>query len=298
MPHVARYLSFHSMCSLQHTATHCNTLQHTGGAARDASCRSTCWNPTQCNTATHCSTLQHTATHCNTLQHTYGAARDASYRSTCWNSTQCNTLQHTAAHCSTLQHTATHCNTFMAQLKMPRIAQRAGFQHNATHCNTLQHTATHLWRSSRCLVSLNVLKCNTLQHTATHCNTLQHTATHCNTPMAQLEMPRIAARAEILLTNSSRICSHTGLLNNHLQWLLNRHFQCIGTATKRCHLLGRKREKGWSGGGGIRTPPIWVHTIPHVWGWVLMIRSMNPMWNLGLFQKGALFCEGSFVKKT
>ena len=36
-------------CSLQHTATHCNTLQHF---------------------ATHCNTLQHTATHCSTLQHT------------------------------------------------------------------------------------------------------------------------------------------------------------------------------------------------------------------------------------
>jgi len=35
-----------------HTATHCNTLQHTQ------------------HTATHCNTLQHTTTHCNTLQHT------------------------------------------------------------------------------------------------------------------------------------------------------------------------------------------------------------------------------------
>ena len=34
--------------TLQHTATHCNTLQYTE------------------HTATHCNTLQHTATHCNT----------------------------------------------------------------------------------------------------------------------------------------------------------------------------------------------------------------------------------------
>ena len=57
-------------CSLELTATHCNTrcntLQHT---------------------ATHCTTLQHTATHCNTPQHT---------------ATQGNTLQHTATHCNTL----------------------------------------------------------------------------------------------------------------------------------------------------------------------------------------------------
>ena len=38
--------------SLQHTATHCNTLQPT---------------------ATHCNPLHHTAPHCNTLQHTISA---------------------------------------------------------------------------------------------------------------------------------------------------------------------------------------------------------------------------------
>jgi len=41
------------MLQLQHTATHCNTLQLTLQHA-----------------ATHCNTLQRTATHCNTLQHT------------------------------------------------------------------------------------------------------------------------------------------------------------------------------------------------------------------------------------
>ena len=75
--------------SLQHIATHCNTLHHT---------------------ATHCNTLQHTATHCNTLQHT---------------ATHCNTLQHTARHCNTLQHTATHCNTgHMSSLYLQHNAVR------------------------------------------------------------------------------------------------------------------------------------------------------------------------------
>ena len=47
--HCNTLLSFYKNRTLQHVATHCNTLQHT---------------------ATHCITLQHTATHCNTLQHT------------------------------------------------------------------------------------------------------------------------------------------------------------------------------------------------------------------------------------
>jgi len=57
--------------TLQHPATHCNTMRYT---------------------ATHCNTRHHTATHCNTLQHT---------------ATHCNTPQHTAPRCNTL-HTATH----------------------------------------------------------------------------------------------------------------------------------------------------------------------------------------------
>ena len=74
------------MDPLQHTATHCNTLQHISQMIESRHL----W-------LTLCNTLQPTATHCNTLQHT---------------STRCNTLQHTAKHCNTLQHTATHCNTY------------------------------------------------------------------------------------------------------------------------------------------------------------------------------------------
>ena len=66
------------------SATHCNTLQHTG---------------------THHHTLQHNATHCNTLQ--YFATHGSTLRHT---AAHCGTLQHTAAHCSTPQHTAAHCN--------------------------------------------------------------------------------------------------------------------------------------------------------------------------------------------
>jgi len=75
---------------MQHSATHCNTMQCT---------------------ATHCNTLQHTATHCNTLQHTATHCNIytcAGHKGIAIPLNYCNTLQHTATHCNTLQHTATH----------------------------------------------------------------------------------------------------------------------------------------------------------------------------------------------
>ena len=72
-PRVISEQMYHELSlSLQHTATHCNTLQHQ--CIMD--CRS------------HCNTLQHTATHCNTLQHT----------AVC-----CSELQCVAVCCSVLQ---------------------------------------------------------------------------------------------------------------------------------------------------------------------------------------------------
>jgi len=82
-----------SVChSLRHTATHCNTLQHTASLRHSLQ-----QTATHCLTATHCNTLQHTATHCLTATH-------------------CNTLQHTATHCNTLQHTA----SLRHSLRQPR----------------------------------------------------------------------------------------------------------------------------------------------------------------------------------
>ena len=65
--------------TLRHTATHCNTLQHTVHIhSTDAQFRASE------HTATHCSTLQHTATHCNTLQHTATHCRPSiSFASRC-----------------------------------------------------------------------------------------------------------------------------------------------------------------------------------------------------------------------
>ena len=114
-------------CSLQHTATHCNTthgstLQHNmhlnmerehAQLHRDTSVQSltvsASWQGIA-SPALHCSTLQHTAAHCSTLQHT---------------TAHCTKLHHTAPHCTTLHHAATRCNTL---------------QHTATYCNTPQHT--------------------------------------------------------------------------------------------------------------------------------------------------------------
>jgi len=95
--------------TMQHTATHCNTL----------------------HTATHCNTLQHTATHWNTLKHTATAIdpyltrlihiwHDPSMYAQSWIIHKCD-ITHPlrvqvegnidCKHCDTLQHTATHCNT-------------------------------------------------------------------------------------------------------------------------------------------------------------------------------------------
>jgi len=70
--------------SLQHTATHCNTLW---------------WLWSACLS----DTLQHNVSIYTTrLWYRDGGTVTA---------TRCNTLQHTATRCNTLQHTATHCNT-------------------------------------------------------------------------------------------------------------------------------------------------------------------------------------------
>jgi len=96
--------------SMQHTATHCNTLQHT---------------------ATHCNTLHHNATHCNTQQHTVTLCNTLHY------TVPHNALQHAATHNNTLQHTAIHSNTLLHSATHYTTLQRT------MHCNTLQHTTIH-----------------------------------------------------------------------------------------------------------------------------------------------------------
>ena len=63
--------------SLQHTATHCNSLQHTCNTHAHQTCEKPQYpKPMEISTtrsqlaATRCNTLPHPSTHCNTLQHT------------------------------------------------------------------------------------------------------------------------------------------------------------------------------------------------------------------------------------
>ena len=73
---------------VQHTATHCNTMQR---MRRIPTTRRILQH-----SETRCNTLKHTAAHCNTLQRMRHML------------TTRRILQHTATHCNTLQHTATH----------------------------------------------------------------------------------------------------------------------------------------------------------------------------------------------
>jgi len=136
--------------TLQHIATHCNTLLHEQSAyvvtTHGMYPQLMCSCNTLQHTATDCNTLQQTATHCNTLQQSYNSCAAATH----------DILQGAATYCTTLQHTATHCNTLQQMA--------AQCSHTATHCITLQHTAIQNAKLHR----------NALQQTATHGNTLQH----------------------------------------------------------------------------------------------------------------------------
>jgi len=197
---------------LQHTATCCNTLQHTAtnqlpevGADPCKSSRSTSILPTNTlqHTATHCTSLHLTAPHCNSLPLT---AHNAIYKSpeagtgpcTCSRSSStlptdilqlyCNTmqltathyniLQHTATHSKSLQDTATHCNT-SKHTNHPRQAQVLAQARGELEINN-SHTATHCNTPQLIKTHCNALHCNALRRIATHYNALQRTAMHCN----------------------------------------------------------------------------------------------------------------------
>ena len=120
---------------LQHTATHCNTLQHTAIYCKLQ------------HATEHCSTLWHTATHCNITLHP-----------------RCNALH---LHC-----TRTGCTLVCRRFPISSAIRCNILQHAATHCHTLQHAALNLTRCT--LVHRHFMKVvfNTLQHTVTHYNTL------------------------------------------------------------------------------------------------------------------------------
>ena len=105
--------------TLQHTATHCNSLQLTATNACQTG---------KSHVHTHHNTPQHTATQYNTLQITH-AKPDIH---------TCTHLQHTATHCNSLQLTATHCNSLQLIHAKPECHMCT---HTATHRSTPQHTA-------------------------------------------------------------------------------------------------------------------------------------------------------------
>jgi len=67
--------------TLQHTATHCNTLHCTAAQCNTLHCTAEPCNTVH-HTAAHCSTLQHTAAHCSTLQHTLTLVKGCEQRRT------------------------------------------------------------------------------------------------------------------------------------------------------------------------------------------------------------------------
>ena len=139
------YWGTSSSNTLQHSATHCNTLRQIIEAPlrqiiveRDhifVECSGT-------HTATHCNTLQHGATHCNILRQIIEeqlcqmiVKRDHMFGE--------RSVTHTATHSKTLQHMSTHYSWTSSaddSQKWPHLRR----MFSDTHCNTLQHTATHV----------------------------------------------------------------------------------------------------------------------------------------------------------
>jgi len=81
--------------------------------------------------------------------------------------THCNTLQPTATHCDTLRHAIYACILHASMYVYVYIHDVHAIVTNAHTCNV--HINIH------CIYIHT--HCNTLQHTATHCNILQHEMT-------------------------------------------------------------------------------------------------------------------------
>jgi len=247
----------HSLCllkhTLQHTATHCNALQHT--APQSLSLESI-WYLVysqvsfQRNVAkeTCCNELMHTAIPCTTafVSWKYLVCGHPSYCTT-----HCNTLQHTATHCDTLQHTATHGKTR---------------QHTSTHCNTRQHTATDacilrdstsensahillLWAAMRCMVHfLSVLQCvavccSVLQCVAVCCSVLQGIAVCQGSVTRRMWMNHVIYKWVVWHMQCVAVCVAVSCSVTY-KWVIWHMLQCIEeelhvtyVASSICHVI-------------------------------------------------------------
>ena len=177
--------------SLQHTATHCNTLQPQKNTNTKIEMfkKKIDWvledllpgrwrPPCTMVTATHRNTPQHTATHRNTpqfaaLQHTAWPLAPSLHNDLCCSAV----LQCVAVLCCSA---VLQCCVAVLCCSVLQWSLDSSL-HNGLCCSTVMQCvalccsgADSIWRSAGA-------RGNTLQHTATHCNTLQHIATHCNT---------------------------------------------------------------------------------------------------------------------
>jgi len=120
---------------LQLTATHSDAALALGAARAAADIRA-CASRTATHTATRCDTLQHTGIYRQyVLQSVCPLSRAG--RCTCTHTLHC-TLQHTATHCNTLQHSATHSNTTHRCKCTHRCSTHCiALPHTATYCNAL-----------------------------------------------------------------------------------------------------------------------------------------------------------------
>jgi len=134
--------------TLQHTATHCNTLQHTLRSCVVASltaphaekCCNTLWHLRVC--------VSHCTTRCNALQHTLRS---------------CVLASHIATRMAS--HTAIYCNTYFALASLTAFAHvcvvfpapwqifsggltHIRLAHIRSHMSTYVHTYTHKYRNT------------------------------------------------------------------------------------------------------------------------------------------------------
>jgi len=169
-----------------HSATHCNTLQHTATKYNNA-----CVLSTACGCSFAPFPSRRHVMHCVAVR--------------------CSALQCVAVRCSALQCVAVRCVYIWCILfLLPSIHHRVvatchwnSLKPTATQCNLLQPTATQVL--AHCIVFFSpsirhsVTRC---KHSVTHCNPLQSTATHCN-PL-QLQQCRRSLQSIVFFSASFR----------------------------------------------------------------------------------------------
>ena len=230
-------------CCLEHTAMHCNTLQHTCSSkvtwanVHPATHCNTLQHPStgkvaraNTRTATHCNSLLHTATLYDALQHTCGkkAARANAPPSHMQphishmqphishmqphicrrNNEPCyRVFQCGAGWCSALHNATPHCTTPCGKIRRYVLhTAPTHFFPSVTHCTTLltlHHTAPHYPTLQHAATPCNTLQCTA---TATRWNTLQHMSIHCNRPVAARRRERMRFRyaGDIVSPNTLR----------------------------------------------------------------------------------------------